>query len=90
MSINQIYKEEVTSIVDVLGTYNCEIIGVDDGHGLSRTASTTAAINEILAAYDSHLYIKTPAPESKIMWLRIILGNSPGEARTITVSLRDT
>ena len=78
MSINHIYKEEVTAIVGVLGAYDCKIVGVDNGDGLSRTTSKTDTINEILAVYDSHLYVKTP--DSKIKWLRVILGNNPGKA----------
>jgi hypothetical protein len=70
------YRPEIKSLLNTLKRHKFSPYLLNDGEELIRGSAITA--EEICAVDESHLYVKDST--DKKFFVRIILGNEPGEA----------
>jgi len=75
------WAPEVRSLLKALVSAGCTLVSGDNGEEefLFKAAGLEAFIENLIACDESRLYVKTPASGEEVLWLYLVLGNSPGE-----------
>lgn len=75
------WKPETRSLIASLKKHGCEIVEASNGEDRflrSKFKTEAEFLEELLACDEGALYVRTPN-SSKLRWVYLVLGNSPGE-----------
>lgn len=74
---NHPYKREVSSMLTTLRKYGIKVKSVNDGE-MTISVNAVPALHTILSVDECYVYVTCPDTDER-KWLRVLLGNSPGD-----------